>query len=290
MHKNGGMIRVSMFLGILFCTVFGAQAQAPNPSSNAAPQNLVLVGTSLTLAPYSFINEKGESVGFELDILKTIGERLGLQFQYVRMPFSQMFTSLNAGIFRVLANGTLQTCERLKNPQGVGRFTVPTYTAGMTISTRKENADKVKSFDDLVGKKVGVENVGSIGDRFVIEVQKKLSFEKVVFADNPSLFLGLEQGRVDAVAQTEFATRYQIRGNPNIAIAAVLSGTSVPGGFIFRDGDPMREQFNKVLNEMKADGTLAKIYREWFKQEAAPDSVTNNVVPEVTLASRGCPQ
>jgi ABC-type amino acid transport substrate-binding protein len=253
-----------------------------------APTNVVYVGTSLTLAPFSFINEKGENVGFEVDVLKAVGERLGYQFQYVRVPFSQNFTSLNAGIFRVSASSAFMTCERLKNPKGVGRFSVPTYSSGQAIATRADLADKVKSLEDLKGKKVGIESIGSTADRVVTEAKKKIDFEKVVFPDNPSLFLALEQGRVDAAVQGEFSALWQIRGNKTMKIAARIPDTYFPVGFVFRDGDPMREQFNKALNDMKTDGTMVKIYKEWFNSDPAPDSPTGKVVPEVTAESRGC--
>jgi polar amino acid transport system substrate-binding protein len=258
----------------------GAQAQAPK---------VVYVGTSLTLAPFSFINEKGENVGFEIDLLKAIGEKLGLQFQFVRVPFSQNFTSLNAGIFQVSASSAFMTCERLKNKKGVGAYTVPTYSSGQAISTRAEDADKVKSLADLKGKKVGIESIGSTADKVVNEAKAKIDFEKVVFPDNPSLFLALEQGRVDAAVQGEFSAIWQIRGNPKLKVAARIPDTYFPVGFIFRDGDPMRDQFDTALNELKKDGTTLKIYREWFKSDPAPDSPTQNVVPVVTPESRGCP-
>ena len=253
-----------------------------------ASTNVIYVGTSLTLAPFSFINEKGENVGFEIDVLKVIGERLGYQFQFVRVPFSQNFTSLNAGIFRVSASSAFMTCERLKNPKGVGRFSVPTYSSGQAISTRVDIADKVKSLEDLKGRKIGIESVGSTADRVITEARKKVEFEKVVFPDNPSLFLALEQGRVDAAVQGEFSALWQIRDNPKMKVAARIPDTYFPVGFVFRDGDPIRDQFNKVINEMKTDGTLVKIYREWFKSDPAPDSPTGKVVPEVTAESRGC--
>lgn len=268
-----------------------AAAGSPTTAREAhaqAPSNVIYVGTSLTLAPFSFINEKGENVGFEIDVLKAVGQRLGYQFQFVRVPFSQNFTSLNAGIFRVSASSAFMTCERLKNPKGVGRFSVPTYSAGQAISTRVDTADKVKSLEDLKGKKVGIESIGSTADRVVTEARKKIDFEKVVFPDNPSLFLALEQGRVDAVVQGEFSAIWQIRGNNTMKVAARIPDTYFPVGFVFRDGDPIRDQFNKTLNDMKTDGTLVKIYKEWFKSDPAPDSPTGKVVPEVTAESRGC--
>jgi ABC-type amino acid transport substrate-binding protein len=89
--------------------------------------------------------------------------------------------------------------------------------------------------------------------------------------------------------QGEFSAIWQIRGNNKLKVAARIPDTYFPVGFIFRDGDPMRERFNAVLNELKKDGTTLKIYREWFNSDPAPDSPTQNVVPEVTPESRGCP-
>lgn len=282
-RRNATLTALALGLALLTgaCTSSGRSGVQ---GGGTIPKNVVLVGTSLTLAPFSFINEKGENVGFELDILKAIGDRLGLQFQYVRVPFSQNFTSLNAGIFRVSAAAAFIRCERLRDPKGVGRFSVPTYSAGQAISTRVESAAKIKSVEDLAGRKVGIESIGSTADKVVDELKKRMNFEKVVFPDNPSLFLALEQGRIDAAVQGEFSSAWTTRNNPKMTIAVRIKNTYFPVGFVFRDGDPLREQFNKTINELKTEGVLTKIYRDWFKQEPPPDSPTVKVVPEVTQA------
>ncbi|WP_226582370.1 substrate-binding periplasmic protein [Acuticoccus sediminis] len=265
-------------------------AAADDLSGGVVPEGIVLVGTSLTLAPYSFINEKGESVGFELDILKAVGERLGITFNFVRVPFSQNFTALQAGVFRMSAASAFMTCERLANPGGVGVFTVPTYSAGQAISTGPDLADKVSGFDDLAGKKVGIESVGSTADKVVTAaIENGADIEKVVFSDNPSLFLGLEQGRVDAAVQSEFIAAWQTKGNPNVAIAHRIRETYFPVGYLFREGDPLYPEFNRVLDELKDEGVLADIYRTWFGTDPDPSSPTVNVVPVPTLESQNCP-
>jgi polar amino acid transport system substrate-binding protein len=267
-------------LATLLCAGFAA-AQSPAPPT-------IPIGASLTLAPYSFVNENNEYVGFELDVLREAAKRMGVQFDIVRTPFAQMFASLNGGLIRIAASGIVMTCERLKNPTTVGRFSLPTFANGLVITTRTEMADKVKSFADLAGKKVGVENVGTMPDRYVVEAQKMTTFEKVVFADNPSEFLALEEGRIDAVAQLEAPTLWQTRGNARLKIAARVPGTTLPVGFVFKQDDPLREQFNTALDAMKTDGTMTKNYHTWFEADPPSDSPSNHVVPEVTAASQGC--
>jgi polar amino acid transport system substrate-binding protein len=285
---RGGMTRRLAFAAITAIIGSGLSALPSASPANAQQKELLLVGTSLTLAPFSFINEKGENVGYELDILKEIGARKNLNVQFVRVPFVQNYSSLNAGVFRVSASSAFITCERLKNPTGVGEFTVPTYSAGQAISTLKKNADKIKAPADFAGKKIGIESIGTTADKVVDELNKTIKFEKVVFPDNPSLFLALEQGRVDAVVQGEFSAAWQTRGNNEIVMSGRLLDTYVPVGFIFRKDDPMRLEFNKVIDEMKTDGTIAKIYRQWFNSDPPADSPAAKIFPPQTLANRGC--
>ncbi|UFN48521.1 transporter substrate-binding domain-containing protein [Roseomonas sp. OT10] len=265
-----------------------AMAQGRPLGGGTVPSNIVLCGTSLTLAPFSFINEKGDSVGFELDILTAVGQKLGIEFRYVRVPFSQNFTSLNAGIFRISAASAFMTCPRLLNPQGVGEYTVPTYASGQSISTRPDLAPRIKSMRDLAGLKVGIESIGSTSDKLADETLKTVRFEKVVFPDNPSLFLALEQRRIDAAVQSEFPALWQTRGNPAVVLAARVPETYFPVGYLLRQGDPLREEVNRAIDALKGEGKLAEIYRQWFQADPDPDGPTVKVVPTVTAQSRGC--
>ena len=265
-----------------------ALAQPRQLGGGTLPANIVLCGTSLTLAPFSFINEKGESVGFELDILTAIGQKLGIEFRYVRVPFSQNFTSLNAGIFRISAASAFMTCARLMDPKGVGEYTVPTYAAGQSISTRPDLAPKIKSLQDIAGLKVGIESIGSTADKLVDDTLKTVKFEKVVFSDNPSLFLALEQKRIDVAVQREFPALWETRGNPAVLLAARIPQTYFPVGYLLRQGDPLRADVNHAIDDLKREGKLAAIYKQWFDVDPDPDGPTAKVMPDVTPQSRGC--
>jgi ABC-type amino acid transport substrate-binding protein len=267
----------------------GIAATAVAAQDEDSDRPVILAGASLTLAPFTFIDENGENVGFELDILRAVGDKLGLDFAFVRVPFSQNFNSLNANIFDVSAAAAFMRCERLQNPEGVGEFTVPTYTAGQAVSTRVDMVDAINSVADLDGLTVGVESLGSTADIIVDDILAGgANFTKEVFPDNPSLFLALEQGRIDAAMQGEFSSLWIAADNPAVGLAFRVPDTDFPVGFLFRQGDPRRAEFNTAINELKEEGVLADIYRKWFNEEPDPNGVTVQVVPEVTAASAGC--
>jgi ABC-type amino acid transport substrate-binding protein len=222
-------------------------------------------------------------VGFELEILEAVGDKLGLDFAYVRVPFEQNFNALNAGIFDVSAAAAFMRCERLQNPEAIGRFTVPTYSASQAVSVRAEDVDRIGSVEDLDGLVVGVESLGSTADIVVDElIASGVNIRKEVFPDNPSLFLALEQGRIEAAMQGEFSALWSTRDNPNVGLAFRVPETSFAVGFVFRHDDPMREDFNQAINELKEEGAIADLYRKWFNEEPDPEGVSVNVVPEVT--------
>lgn len=256
-----------------------AQSEAPAES----PRPVLLAGASLTLAPFTFIDENGENVGFEIDILEAVGDKLGYDFAYVRIPFEQSFNALNAGIFDVNVNAVFMRCQRLQDPEGFGRFTVPTYTESQAVMARAEDIPSITSFEDLVGKTIGVESLGSTADLLLDEViASGLQINKETFPDNPSLFLALDQGRVDATMQSELPSLWATRDNPNMGLAFRVPDTALPVGFMFRHDDPRREDFNRALDELKEEGVVAEIYRKWFDEEPDPEGVSAKVVPEVT--------
>ena len=189
--------------------VSGIMATSVAAQEEEAERPVVLAGASLTLAPFTFIDENSQNVGFELGICcGAVGDKLGLDFAFVRVPFEQNFNALNANIFDVSAAAAFMRCERLQNPEGVGQFTVPTYTASQAVSARVDDVDKYNSMEDLVGLTVGIESLGSTADIVLERVHRfgARRQEGSSSSDNPSLFLALEQGRVDVPHAGSFSS------------------------------------------------------------------------------------
>ena len=46
----------------------------------------------------------------------------------------------------------------------------------------------------------------------------------------------------------------------------------------FKKGSPLKDEFNKVQNEMKKDGTLLKIHQKWFGADPPKDSSVTNII------------
>ena len=276
------MNAIGKMLGSALCAaVLMLAATGLGSLHSAMAQEVVKVGSTLDLAPFEYVDPDGNPQGFEIDILAVVADKLGVEFEFVKTPFSQAFTGLAAGKYRFNASAIFILCERLNNQHG--EFTVPNYTENQAVTTRVEDADGIMSLDDLKGMRVGVESKGSTSDGLADAHKDKVGFaSKEIYPDTSALFLALEQNRIDAAIQSRMVSQYAIRNKPNMKVALNIPGTTRPSGFIFGVEDPMRPQVDAVINEMKTSGELAAIYKKWFGVDADPDGPITNVVPRIT--------
>jgi len=248
----------------------------------AAPET-VQVGSTLALPPFEFVDRDGRVRGFEIDVLQAIGEQLGLDFEYVKTPFSQAFVGLAAGKYRLNASTIYIRCERIAGSGRVGHFTVPVFDISLAITARNDRPEITRNLEALAGLSVGVESRGSGGDALADAYRDMIGFQKVLFDSTASLFLGLRQGRVEAAIQSEPVARYIARQAPGLVVGTPLPGTGVPVGFLFREGDSLRLRFNDAIDRLKQNGRLVEIHQAWFRVPPAPSSLAARSVPEITL-------
>lgn len=116
----------------------------------------LIVGTSADYPPYEFhlLNDKeGDLVGIDIDIAKVIAGELGVKLEVKDLIFSRIFHILDSGQIDMAIAGLSPTEERKK----VASFSDVYYQAIQCVVIRKENAERIKTIEDLRGKKVGVQ-------------------------------------------------------------------------------------------------------------------------------------
>jgi ABC-type amino acid transport substrate-binding protein len=250
------------------------------PASGATVQ----VGSTMDLAPLDFVDPQGNATGYELDVVKAVATDFGWKIEWVKTPFEQAFTGLLASKYRFNASAIYTRCARVKDKSQYGEFTVPVGWAGQAVTVPAGNTSKYTSFADLKGKTLGVESAGSTADG-VADANASAGFTKQIFPDNNSLFLALQQGRIDAALQSEDVSRYTIKGKADLGVAFIVPDSRLSYGWVFRTGDPLRAKVNDTINKLKQNGTIPGIYKTWFGADPAADDPAKAVLPEVTEAT-----
>jgi polar amino acid transport system substrate-binding protein len=236
--------------------VASAPASAPAP----APAKVYVVGTDAAYAPFESQNEKGEIVGFDIDVVKAIAAKAGIEVKFVNTPWEGIFNALGQGDRDLVVSAVTITDER----KGTMDFTDPYFDAQQLIAVKETS--KVAKFADLKKLKVGVQT-GTTGDEAVTKLLGKTSTNIKRFESTPLALKELEAGGVDAVVADNGVVIHYVANNPGGKFKTVSDKEFVPEqyGIAVKKGNAeLLGKLNEGLKAIKADGSYDKIYAQYF--------------------------
>lgn len=229
--------------------------------TKAPAKNKIVIGLDDSFPPMGFRDEKNNIVGFDIDMAKEAAKRLGMDVEFKAIDWSSKEAELNGKRIDALWNGMNITEERKKNVL----FSEPYMESKQLIFVLA--GSPIKSATDLAGKVVGVQQA-SIGEEVVLkDVKLKSSLKDFKqYADCIAAFMDLKTGRVDAVVTDEILGRYYMskEAGKYVAIEQPLGEVGTYGVGFRKDDTELCNKVQAVLDEMKKDGTSAKISKQWF--------------------------
>jgi len=217
-------------------------------------KGVLVMGTEATFPPFEFVNEQNQIVGFDVEIGKSIADKLGVKLEVKDMAFDGLLPALNSGKFDIIIAGMTITDERKK----VVAFSEKYFDAGQAIVSNDKNK-KFSSIEELKGKKVAVQ-AGTTGDLLVSEIDdiKVTRFSKFTEA-----FLELVLKRVDAVVIDYSAAEAYLKTNNKLYITSPMLSDESFGIAVKKDNMALLEIINEYICELKEDG-YSQLYEKWF--------------------------
>jgi len=252
---------------------------APAPVASApapAPVKVYAVGTDAAYAPFESQNDKGEIVGFDIEVVKAIAKKAGIEVKFVNTPWEGIFNTLAQGDRDLVVSAVTITEERKQTMD----FSDPYFDAQQLIAVKTNS--KIAKFADLKKLKVGVQT-GTTGDEAVTKLQGKTSANIKRFESTPLALKELEAGGVDAVVADNGVVINYVANNPGGKFKSIADKEFVPEqyGIALKKGNAeLQAKVNKALAEIKADGSYDAIYTKYFgappaKAAAAPASAAS---------------
>ena len=262
MKKLTSLLMLSLTAGALLAgcgkneTAPAAQSAAP-----AAPAKIV-IGLDDNFPPMGFRNEKNELVGFDIDLAKEAAKRLGIEVEFKPIDWSAKEAELNGKRVDALWNGLTITEERKKN---IG-FTTAYMENHQIIVVPANSAVKTKA--DLAAKVIGIQDGSSAIDAVQRDPIAASFKELKKFGDNVTALMDLSTGRLDAVVLDEVVGRYYTAKRPDdYAVLEDNFGTEEYGVGTRKDDTELLAKLQKAMDDMKADGSAARISTEWFGKD-----------------------
>ncbi len=249
-------------------TAFGLSLTTANAESDEKllstikDRGTILIGLEATYPPFNYQDENGELVGFEVDVAKAVAERIGVNAEFVPTKWDGMLAGLETKRFDIITNQVTITEERQKKYD----FTQPYTVSGIQVITREDKQADFNSPADLSGKAVGV----GLGSNYEEWLTKNVPEATVsTYDDNATKLQDLLVGRLDAFLNDRLAATYLLENSGGRIVAAGEPFDKQRMGIALRKGNAdLLDALNKALDELRADGTLAKISQKWFKLDA----------------------
>ena len=222
----------------------------------------LIVGFDQDFPPMGFVGDNGEYTGFDLDLAKEAASRLGLEYKAQPVAWDSKDMELESGNLDCIWNGFTITGR-----EDDYTWTTP-YMANKQVFVVANDSD-IKSQADLAGKVVEVQADSSAEAALKENQDLANTFGQLLTTpDYNTAFMDLEQGAVDAVAMDVIVAGYQIKQrNADFKILDDSLSEEEYGVGFKKGNTELRDKVQGALEEMAADGTLAKISDEWFGED-----------------------
>ncbi len=266
MKKIAAVALLALGAALVGCSKNDSSSQtaapgAPEPTPAAVTK--LVVGLDDNFPPMGFRDEKNELVGFDIDMAREAAKRMGVEVEFKPIDWSAKEAELAGKRVDALWNGLTITEERKEKIA----FSAPYMENHQIVVVPAKSEIKTKA--ELAGKIVGAQEGSSAVDAVKKEdaVFKSLK-EFKTFGDNVTALMDLSAGRLEAVVVDEVVGRYYVAKKPDeYAVLDENFGTEEYGVGLRKDDTADLDKLNKALNDMKADGTAAKIATQWFGKD-----------------------
>lgn len=242
----------------------GGVVGCSNTSKDNSDKNEIIIGFDNTFVPMGFLDENGDTTGFDVDLANEVGKRIDTSIKFQSIDWSMKEAELNSGNIDAIWNGYTLTQERKENVAYTNSYL---DNKQIIVTLSKSN---IKNKLDLAGKSIGTQADSSgmeavLKDTiFINSINKK---EPVLYDTFDKAFRDLEIGRIDALVADEVLARYYMAQKED-KIYSVLDedfGNEIYVVGLKKDNTELRDKINTALGEIKDDGTFDKIYSKWFK-------------------------
>ena len=256
------------WFAVLIIGVVAMMAVAP--MGKAAEQKQFIVGFDAEFPPYGYMDDNGEYVGFDLDLAAEVCKRNGWKLVKRPIAWDSKDSELATGAISCIWNGFTMNGRE-------DDYTWSTaYVDNSQVVIVKKDSN-VHKLSDLKGKRLIVQSDSSAlaaltGDDATKENKKLAASLKDLqqVADYNSAFMNLESGMVDAIAMDIGVASYQMsaKGDNFRMLDERLSSEEY--GIGFKKGNTkLRDEVQKTLLTMLADGTFEQIVNKWGLKDSA---------------------
>lgn len=238
----------------------------------------IRVAHTQSYKPYDFINDKGESDGFEVAVLKAVDDLLPqYQFEFVPTSDDDLLIGIDSGKYDVGVKGAWVTAERKK------KYIFPKNYIGASViglTIRKENADKIKDIDSFAqfsGKLVPIAPQNAqwnvVDDYNKAHPNKKINLVASESFTISDAYTWVLEGRYDAYFDIKLSYQNSVAAQNgayhNLADKlAYVPYKAIPTWPLFGKKDQaLADAYDGAIKKLQASGKIKELSQKYFNED-----------------------
>ena len=218
----------------------------------------IVVAMEGTWAPWTYHDEAGELVGYDVEVAQAVAEELGVKVSFAESGWDSLLAGLESGRYDIIVNGV----EIDETRQEKFDFSLP-YAYNRTAVIVRGDNEEIQSMEDLEGKRTA----NTISSTYAA-VAQKYGAEVTGVDDLNQTFELLTSGRIDATLNADVSYHDYMRAHPEADIKiACLDPDPTQVAIPMRKGEEsaaLREAIDKALTQLSEDGTLTELSTKYF--------------------------
>ncbi|WOC13913.1 Membrane-bound lytic murein transglycosylase F [Gordonia sp. MP11Mi] len=254
------MRAIAPLLAVLFA-VLALMTACSSDAGSGPDSEVIRFGTEGTYSPFSYHDQAtGQLSGYDVDVANAVADKLGRRAEFVEAPWDSIFAALGAGRFDVVANQVTATPER------AAEYAMSTpYAVGEGVIVTRAGDDSITTLADLAGRTSAQTATANWTD-----VARQAGARVETVEGFPQAITLLKQGRVDATVNDSIAVYAYLAetGDTSVKIAG-NTGARSEQAFALRKDDPLVDDINGALDDLRADGTLTRISQKYLRADAS---------------------
>ena len=276
--KLGKEIFLGFLVGVTLLSLVGCGKNAGAKKAAAAAggaKKVITVAHTNYYVPYDFVNDKGESDGFEVAVLKEVAKKLPqYEFKFVPTSDDDLLIGVESGKYTVGIKGVWKTPAREK------KYIFPKNYIGASViglTIRKDTADKIKSMEDFAAFSGKLAPIAPQNAQYaVVEEYNKAHPDKPVklipseafnIADAYTWVL---EGRYDGYFDVELSYKNNVASEKgkyhqfNDKLAYVRY-KGIPTWPLFNKKEQQfAADYDKAIEALRAEGRIAELEQKYF--------------------------
>lgn len=241
----------------------------------AAPPRKVVVAHTQAYVPYDFVNDKGESDGFEVAVLKAVDALLPeYEFAFTATADEDLLIGIESGKYAVGTKGAWMTEERKKKFLFPARYLAVSVIG---IAYRAADSDRIHDFDSFASTSGKLVPISPQSAQFALVKEYNAAHPDTPVTLVPSdtfiindAYQWVLEGRYDAFLDIKlsFLNSVVAEKGPYHSLAGKLAYApykGIPTWPLFnRNETALAASYDGAMEKLKADGTLERLSNQYF--------------------------